>query len=44
MLDMAVDYAKVRQQFGRPIGTFQAVKHRLADALIAAELYGKIAR
>jgi acyl-CoA dehydrogenase len=34
---MAVDYAKTRIQFGRPIGSFQAVKQRLADALIQVE-------
>ena len=32
-LDMAVEYAKERQQFDRPIGAYQAVSHRLADML-----------
>jgi alkylation response protein AidB-like acyl-CoA dehydrogenase len=36
-LDMALDYAKVREQFGRPIGSFQAVKHHLADMLVRSE-------
>ena len=36
-LDMAVDYAKVRVQFGRPIGSFQAIKHKCADVLLEVE-------
>lgn len=36
-LDMAVDYAKIRTQFDRPIGSFQAVKHRCADMLLDVE-------
>ena len=38
MLDMSVDYAKQRTQFGRVIGGYQAIKHKLADVLIAVEL------
>ena len=37
-LDMAVAYAKERYAFGRPIGSFQAIKHKLADVFIATEL------
>ncbi len=37
MLDMAVQYAKDREQFGKPIGAQQAVKHLLANALIEQE-------
>ena len=36
-LDMTVDYAKTRVQFGRAIGSFQAVKHRLADLMVLVE-------
>jgi alkylation response protein AidB-like acyl-CoA dehydrogenase len=34
---MAVDYAKQRVQFGRPIGSFQAIKHKCADMLLRVE-------
>jgi alkylation response protein AidB-like acyl-CoA dehydrogenase len=36
-LDMSVDYAKSRVQFGRPIGSFQAIKHKCADMLLLVE-------
>jgi alkylation response protein AidB-like acyl-CoA dehydrogenase len=36
-LDMAVAYAKERVQFGRPIGSFQAIKHKCADMMVAVE-------
>jgi alkylation response protein AidB-like acyl-CoA dehydrogenase len=36
-VDAAVDYAKVRRQFGRTIATFQAVKHHCANMLVASE-------
>jgi alkylation response protein AidB-like acyl-CoA dehydrogenase len=37
-VEAATDYAKTREQFGKPIGSFQAVKHKCANLLIAAEL------
>lgn len=37
MLDGTLEYVKVREQFGRPVGSFQAVKHRLADVLMDVE-------
>lgn len=36
-LDMSVEYAKTRVQFGRPIGSFQAIKHKCADMLLEVE-------
>ena len=37
-LEIATDYAKTRYQFGRPIGSFQAIKHHCADLLVSVEL------
>ena len=37
MLDTATEYAKVREQFGKPIGSFQAIKHMCAEMLLRAE-------
>ncbi|HEV7789283.1 MAG TPA: acyl-CoA dehydrogenase family protein [Pseudonocardia sp.] len=37
VLEMAVEYAKVREQFGRPIGSYQAIKHKCADMLLEVE-------
>ena len=37
-LDMAVGYAKIRHQFSRPIGSFQSIKHKLADLLLLVEM------
>ena len=43
MLDVAVSYAKERLQFGRPVGSFQAVKQRCADLLVEVELARSVA-
>src|SRR5439155_2861907 len=37
IFDIALDHAKQREQFGVPIGSFQAIKHKLADMLVALE-------
>ncbi len=42
-LDLAVEYAKTREQFGRPIGVYQAVSHRLADTFVEIELARSLA-
>ena len=43
IFEATVEYAKVREQYGRPIGSFQAVKHRLADCFLAVERAGALA-
>lgn len=42
-LDLAVEHAKTREQFGRPIGAFQAVAHQLADVYVQTELARSLA-
>src|SRR6266581_942024 len=37
VLDLSVEYAKVREQFGRPIGSFQAIQHKCANMLVQVE-------
>jgi alkylation response protein AidB-like acyl-CoA dehydrogenase len=37
VMEMCAEYATVREQFGRPIGTFQAIKHKCADMLVLVE-------
>jgi alkylation response protein AidB-like acyl-CoA dehydrogenase len=37
VLDVTVDYIKERKQFGRPVGSFQAMKHKAADMMLKAE-------
>ena len=41
---MAVEYAKNRIQFGRPVGSFQAIKHLLADAYLKSEICAAASR
>jgi len=44
MLDATVGYARVREQFGRPIGSFQAVKHACADMLVQVSVARELVR
>ena len=44
LLDRTVEYLKVREQFGRPIGSFQALKHRAADWMVKIEATTVLAR
>jgi alkylation response protein AidB-like acyl-CoA dehydrogenase len=37
VLELSVEYARTREQFGRPIGSFQAIQHKCADMLVAVE-------
>ena len=43
VLELALEYAKTREQFGRPIGVYQAVSHRLADTYVETELARSLA-
>ncbi|MEU2777445.1 acyl-CoA dehydrogenase family protein [Streptomyces sp. NPDC007162] len=43
VLERTVEYVKQREQFGRPVGSFQAVKHRLADVYVAVRAAGSAA-
>jgi alkylation response protein AidB-like acyl-CoA dehydrogenase len=42
-LELAVEYAKTREQFGKPIGTYQAVSHKLSDTYVETELARSLA-
>ena len=44
LMEMSVEYAKLRHQFGRPIGAFQAIKHKLADMAFDMERMDSIVR
>src|SRR5215218_5353284 len=42
-LELAIEYAKTREQFGKKIGTYQAVSHKLADTYVETELARSLA-
>ncbi|OBK63257.1 hypothetical protein A5653_25365 [Mycobacterium colombiense] len=44
LMQMSVDYAKLRHQFGRPIGAFQAIKHKLAEMAFDVERMASVIR
>jgi alkylation response protein AidB-like acyl-CoA dehydrogenase len=44
LMRLSIDYAKVRHQFGRPIGAFQAIKHKLADMAVDLERMDSLVR
>jgi alkylation response protein AidB-like acyl-CoA dehydrogenase len=44
VMEQAIEYANLRHQFGRPIGSFQAIKHKCADMLLKVELATAIAQ
>ncbi|MGH8541167.1 MAG: acyl-CoA dehydrogenase family protein [Stenotrophobium sp.] len=42
MMDLGIDYSAQRKQFGKPVGSFQAIKHQLADVAVQIEFAGPV--
>ncbi|MGH8460401.1 MAG: acyl-CoA dehydrogenase family protein [Stenotrophobium sp.] len=42
MMDLGIDYSAQRKQFGKPVGSFQAIKHQLADVAVKIEFAGPV--